>query len=218
MKRKLLFAFMILLLTYQVTLDAGCKQNVQTRHRETSKQKVIEKNNQVLVVIANRDFQDLEYKAVAEKLKSSGFKTVVANSSGSTSTGVGGLRIESDMKITEADPADYRAIVLIGGPGAADYFDFAELQSLVREISSQNRIVAAICIAPVILANAGLLKGKRATCWQSERDTLSIKGAYVQNEPVVEDGLFITGSGPESAALFADRIVNALSKKTSESR
>jgi protease I len=70
--------------------------------------------------------------------------------------------------------------------------------------------VAAICIAPVILANAGLLNGKRATSFSSEKNTLVTKGALVSVNGVESDGKIITAEGPSHATEFGEMILKAL--------
>ena len=75
--------------------------------------------------------------------------------------------------------------------------------------------MAAICIAPEILAKAGVLKEKKATVWSSSIDQgpvefLENEGAEHVEEPVVVDGKIITGNGPEAATEFGQKIVEVL--------
>ncbi|MHC4062693.1 MAG: DJ-1/PfpI family protein, partial [Planctomycetota bacterium] len=73
-----------------------------------------------------------------------------------------------------------------------------------------GKVLAAICIAPVVLANAGLLNGVRATSFLSERETLQVAGAEFTGAPVERDGLIITASDPSAANLFGRAIADAL--------
>lgn len=68
----------------------------------------------------------------------------------------------------------------------------------------------AICIAPVTLANAGILEGKRTTAFPSVESDLKARGANYTGNPVERDGKIITGSGPEAATEFGKTIVAAL--------
>jgi putative intracellular protease/amidase len=72
-------------------------------------------------------------------------------------------------------------------------------------------VTAAICIAPVTLATAGLLDGRQASVWPDCRDALRARGARVVETPVARDGNIITASGPPAAADFGKALVQALS-------
>jgi len=78
--------------------------------------------------------------------------------------------------------------------------------------TNAGKIVAAICIAPEILAEAGLLSGKKATAWSGSLEKLRAKGAKVENAPVVSSGRIITGNGPGAARAFGRAIAEALGK------
>jgi protease I len=74
----------------------------------------------------------------------------------------------------------------------------------------QGKVLAAICIAPVTLANAGVLKGKKATVFPSLQSQLTAQGARVVNQDVVQDGKLLTASGPKAAREFAAALVKML--------
>jgi len=166
--------------------------------------------NKVLVVVADKDFQDTEYEAVKNALGAAGFEVVVANASGATSVGSNGAQVLPDLTVDKAKASDYKGVVIIGGPGASQYYDDAALRTLVTQAAGEGKVVAAICIAPVVLANAGVLKGKKATVFPDEKAALAGAGAVVQDATVVVDGNIVTGNGPESSDEFSKTVVNAL--------
>jgi len=89
---------------------------------------------------------------------------------------------------------------------------------VAQETVSQNRVLASICISPVILAKAGVLEGRKATVWSSVMDRSSVRilkdnGTIYQDEDVVVDGKIITGNGPAAAKEFGQAIVEALTGK-----
>jgi len=89
---------------------------------------------------------------------------------------------------------------------------------VARETISQNKVLASICISPVILAKAGVLKGKKATVWSSPMDRGPVKilqnnGAIYEDKPVVVDGKIITGNGPGAAEEFGQAIIEVLTKE-----
>lgn len=84
------------------------------------------------------------------------------------------------------------------------------LQLLAKKFYEAGKLTAAICVAPAILAKAGVLSGKKATSWSGAVDDLKNGGAIYVNEQVVRDGQLITADGPSAAASFAKKIIEVL--------
>jgi protease I len=164
----------------------------------------------VLLVIASRDFRDEEYAAPRKALEEAGARVTVASSSLKPSRGMLGLVVQPDLLLPDARAADYAAVVFVGGSGAGEYWDDATAHALAKAAVAAGKVTAAICIAPVTLANAGLLAGKSATVWPECRNQLTQKGARLAEGAVVCDGPLITGNGPPAAAEFGTALVNAL--------
>lgn len=162
-----------------------------------------------LLVIAPNNFKDEEYFTPKSILEKNNIE-VVTSSLEDEATSVNGKKQKVDVLLDQAT-TDYDAIVFIGGPGASVYFDNTKAHELAKEFYNQGKIVAAICIAPSTLANAGVLEGKKATVFPSEKDNLEAKGAAYTGEPVTVDGNIITGNGPGAAEEFANKIAEKLS-------
>ncbi|MEW6606318.1 MAG: DJ-1/PfpI family protein [bacterium] len=201
MKKQILFIVMLGLI--------GCV-------KETQEIKAVEENlksNRVLMIIASSNFRDEEYLVPSDILKSYGIEIVTACSSLQVSIGMLGAKVTPDILLTKVKVEDYDAIVFVGGTGSSEYWEDKTAHHLILEAISQNKILAAICIAPVTLANAGVLKGKSATVFFTEADRLKEKGANYSGKDVVIDENIITANGPQSAEKFAQAIVNLLSPK-----
>lgn len=167
----------------------------------------------IVMVIAFRGFQDLEYTKTRETLEKAGFKITVASSMLGTATGKFDQRVDVDLTIDEINVDDYEAIVWIGGPGANEYFENQTAHQLIKKAVETNRVLAAICIAPEILAKAGVLAGKKATVWSSVDDqgplgVLKENGAQYLDQELVMDGKIITANGPNAAEQFGKAIVD----------
>jgi protease I len=116
------------------------------------------------------------------------------------------LKVKPDVLISD-ERIDYDAIVFVGGGGASEYFHSPVAHALARNFYSHGKVTSAICIAPAILANAGLLKEKKATSFPSSEETLKSRGAVFTMDDVVVDGKIITGVGPEAAKRFGEKLV-----------
>jgi len=166
-------------------------------------------NKKVLMVIAPVDFRDEEYFETRKILEDLGNKITVVNSTGQPSKSMFGKIVKPDKAIHDVNANDFDAIVFVGGSGAAVYFDNQYALNLAREFSKSGKITAAICMAPSILANAGILDGKKATAFPSEKNNINAVGTYT-GKPVEQDGKIITGNGPQAAKEFGKRIAEAL--------
>ncbi|OGW38009.1 MAG: hypothetical protein A2010_13540 [Nitrospirae bacterium GWD2_57_9] len=167
----------------------------------------------VLMVIAANNFRDEEYAEPRKVLEKAGVRVTVACSTLNTAKGKLGLEVEPDVLISNVKEADYDGIVFVGGGGAQEYFESPVAHKLARNFYGHGKLTSAICIAPAILANAGLLKAKKATSFPSSRETLQTKGAVFTGTGVESDGLIVTGSGPEAATKFGEKLVEVLGGK-----
>jgi len=167
----------------------------------------------VLMVIAKSKFRDEEYLEPRKALEGEGARVTVASSSLDIAVGMLGLKVKPDILISAVKEPEYDGIVFVGGGGAREYFDSPVAHALARSFHGHGKVTSAICIAPAILANAGLLKEKKATSFPSSEEALKLKGAVFTKEDVVIDGKIVTGVGPEAAKKFGERLVEALSSK-----
>jgi protease I len=166
-------------------------------------------NKKVLMVIAPVDFRDEEYFETRKILEDAGNKVTVVNSTGQASKSMFGKVVKPDKAFHDINAKDFDAIIFVGGSGSSVYFDNHNALNLVREFSKSDKIVAAICMAPSILANAGILNGKKATAFPSEKDNINAVGTYT-GKLVEVDGKIVTGNGPMAAKEFGKKIADAL--------
>lgn len=164
----------------------------------------------VLMVIAPDGFRDEEYSAPRALLEARGCKVTVASTATAPAKGMLGMMVTPDTTIDAVRASDYDLVVFVGGYGAETYYRHPKAHALASETLAGGRPLAAICVAPTILANAGLLKGKRATVWASQAPALTAGGADYTGRGVERDGLVITADGPASAAAFAEELARAL--------
>lgn len=169
----------------------------------------------IAMIIAFRGFRDAEYFISKEILEKAGIEVKTVSSKKGTAIGADGGSTEANILLYEVNMDDFDAAVFVGGPGCLNALDNQDSYKIARETVSQNKILAAICISPVILARAGVLSGKKATVWSSPTDRRAIKileekGAVYQATSVVVDGKLITANGPDAAKKFAEEVKELL--------
>ncbi len=167
----------------------------------------------VLMVIAPERFRDEEYREPRAVVEEAGGRVTVAAARPGRARGMLGLEVEPDVILDRVRAEDFDAVVFVGGSGASVYWDDPTAHALARRAAELGRVVGAICIAPVTLARAGLLRGRRATCWPAETARLQAAGARCTGNQVEEDGLLVTGSGPTAARAFGEALVRAILRR-----
>lgn len=164
----------------------------------------------VVLIIAPDKFRDEELDEPKKILAGQGAKVVVASTTTKECKGMLGMKVKPDTTISKIKADEFDAIVFIGGIGAKKLFDNEKAHALAKKAVEKKKVLGAICLAPSILANAGVLKGKKATVFKSEKDNLTKKGAKYQEKDVVTDGRIVTANGPKAAKKFAQELVKKL--------
>jgi len=168
----------------------------------------------VLIILPQNKFQDEEYSILIEHLKANFIEFATAALDKKAARGIQGTTILPDYLIDFVDILKFDAISLIGGVGSIQHWHSAKVIKLLKAANKFQKLICAICLAPVTLANAGLLKDKRVTGYFSSSKYLRSKGAIYTGSPVEIAGNIITSNGPEAAKEFAEAIINSLSNQT----
>lgn len=167
----------------------------------------------ILIAVAPEQFRDEELAVPAAAFRNAGIAYDIASSHRGTCTGMLGATTTATLAFADIDPGRYGGLVIVGGSGSQLFlWNDDVLVQLAITFNKSQKIVAAICLAPVVLARAGILNGKKAACFQSPASTSEMKkgGAVLVNRPVVVDGRIITANGPSAAQEFADSILRTL--------
>ena len=166
-----------------------------------------------LIIIAQKDFRDEEFFEPKEILEKNGIEVRVASKELAMAYGKMGGEFMPDLKLEDAKADDFDAVIFVGGIGAEMYLDDPVAHNLANDFYNAGKIVAAICFAPLILAHAGILNGKKVTAWIGGKEDLEARGAAYTGNPVEIDGNIITGLGPRAAKEFGEKIVEILISK-----
>ncbi len=193
------------------------------------RQKVNEKEKQTINIhnmakayefLAN-GFEDIEALAPVDILHRGGIeiKTVSIGDSIMVES-AHGVQVKADMMFGEADLKDADLLLIPGGmPGAKNLDEHEGVRCALAKQAEQNKLIGAICAAPMVLGHLGLLRGRKATCYPGFETELD--GAIYTSEPYTVDGNIITGKGPGASFEYAyalltlmkgERVVEALKK------
>ena len=165
----------------------------------------------VLVPLAP-GFEEIEAVTIIDVLRRAGIDVTSACLESGPVTGSHGIAVSADRRMDEISAGDYDMIVLPGGmPGSDNLMADAGVISAVRAVYEKGGRVAAICAAPIVLSSAGVIGGKKATCFPGFEGMMP--GTVCLPDPVVEDGRIITGRGPGCAIPFALKIIEVLKGK-----
>ncbi len=168
-----------------------------------------------ILILATDGFEQSELMGPRKALDEAGFETVLASLEEGEITGWDnkdwGDSVRVDLTVDEVASGDYQALLLPGGQMNPDILRMNERAvTIVREFAEAGKPVAAICHAPWLLAEAGVLSGKTVTGWPSIRTDLRNAGAHVVDQEVAVDGNLITSRKPDDIPAFSDALITAV--------
>lgn len=164
----------------------------------------------ILIIISPEQFSEKELFTIKSELENAEHKIVIASISTGLCSGSRQNHIVATQSLAEIQTANYDGVVFVGGRGSKVLFMNDDALRIAAEMSHANKITAAICLAPVILANAGMLENRRATVAKTEVKTLKFKNVKYTGPGVMVDGNIITASGPGYSKKLAKAIIARL--------
>jgi 4-methyl-5(b-hydroxyethyl)-thiazole monophosphate biosynthesis len=155
-------------------------------------------------------FEEIEAVSIIDVLRRADLDVFVVSVNGKLEVaGAHQLKVIADVLFEQVNYNEISMIVLPGGmPGATNLNEHLPLKQIIMKFNADNKPLAAICAAPLVLGNLGILDGRQAVCYPGFEKYLI--GAKVIHIPVVESGHIITGSGPGAAIQFALKIVEKI--------
>lgn len=167
---------------------------------------------EVFVFLAN-GFEEIEAISIIDILRRGEIKTTTVSITGDNKVvGAHEIPVFADKLFDEVNFTQGEMLILPGGmPGASNLNAHEKLKSLIMQYNSENKKIAAICAAPIVLGGLGLLEGKRATSYPGFESQLT--GAQFEKTGIVKDGNIITGRGPGYATAFALYLLEELKDK-----
>jgi putative intracellular protease/amidase len=172
------------------------------------------RRKKIILLIAHRGYQPIEYGLTKKILsQESSFEVLTASNKPGNAEAIDSSTTLVDLTIDQIDPNGIDALFLIGGAGALAALDSKSVYTILQQMLALKKPFGAICIAPRILAKAGVLGGKKATGWDGDHllnDIFHEHAVTYSHDPVTVDGSIVTASGPEVADKFAWQIIQVL--------
>ena len=168
------------------------------------------KGKRVAILAENR-YRELELSYPLLRMREAGAGVeVVGTGSATTYASKHGYEVTVDVEASEVTAADFDAVIIPGGYAPDLMRRYPTMVGLVREAFEQGKVVAAICHAGWMLVSAGILEGKRATCFHAIKDDLVNAGATYLDQEVVQDGNLVTSRTPSDLPAFCRTIIEAM--------
>ena len=155
-------------------------------------------------------FEEIEALCPIDLLRRAGVEVKTVGIGKDKITGAHGITVTTDMTDAEFSYDSPEMIFLPGGmPGTLNLAASDTVISAIKKAAAENAYIFAICAAPIILGEMGLLKGKEAICYPGFEDKLT--GAKISSDNVVKDGKYITAAGMGVALDFGIELIGVLS-------
>ena len=162
-----------------------------------------------VLCLLNDGVEETELVAPVDILRRAGVEVTIAAMKELIVTSKEGIKIGGDALLADLNPADYDCLMIPGGPAVMELMEDGRAGQLAKDFTEAGKTVAAICAAPLILDQVGLLEGKKFTCYESCKEQLTA----ALNERVVIDGELITSCGPGTALDFGFAVAQHLTGK-----
>jgi protease I len=164
--------------------------------------------NSCLIFLPKKDFNEEEFTIVRRRLLKAGKQIFITSDDHSVCSGSKGMKVKSDTSFYNVNINNFASLILIGGAGSRAYWKNESLHKIVKNFFDAKKVIAAICSSPIILAKAGILQKKKATCYSEDKMELINSGIDYQDKNVVIDGNVITANDSHSALQFAEAILH----------
>jgi protease I len=180
-----------------------------------------------ILIMATDGFEQAELQVPQQRLSEAGAKVVVAAPKSRMKPGEirgwdekdWGQSVSVDVDIENVNPDEYDALVLPGGQINPDKLRLeAKALDIVRSFYSSGKVVAAICHAPWLLIEAGIIKGRKVTSYHSIKTDVINAGGQWRDETVVADQGLVTSRNPGDLEAFSKKIIEEVREGSHKGR
>jgi protease I len=166
--------------------------------------------NSVLIFLPKKGFNEEEYNIVRARLLKARKQVFITSDDHSVCSGSKGMKVKSDTSFLNVNVNNFSSLILIGGSGSRNYWKNESLHKIIKKFFEAKKVIAAICSSPVILANAGILQDKKATCFSEDKMELINAGIDYQDRNVVVDEHIVTANDSKSSLQFSEAVLHLI--------
>lgn len=163
------------------------------------------------LILSAHDFEDSELLVPYYRLLEAGYTVDVAAEKTGVIRGMHGYEVHAVKSFADVDPNEYAVLILPGGKAPASVRKDPTANAIARHFIAGNKPVGAICHGPQTLISAGVLQGRRATCYRTVEKELQEAGALYEDSEVVVDDRLITSRQPADLPAFMREMMKLLS-------
>ena len=166
-KNKALFLVPVILVFLSVFFSSCSSSSYNSSQNPSGSFDRLLLNKSCLMVIAPGNFRDEELFVTKETLESAGINVTVTSVTTGNIKGMLGANVLVNKSISEFNTEDFDCVIIVGGSGAPELLNHQEVLNFVKYSYDSGKLVGAICLGPMVLAEAGILTGKEATVFKT---------------------------------------------------
>jgi protease I len=167
----------------------------------------------VVFIVASEGFQPVEYAVPKKLLEQAGIAVETASNKLAPAIAKDGSTTNVDYLVQNIPLDTIDGIFIVGGPGSMEHLNNAHTHKILKDAVAARKKIGAICVAPRILAEAGVLEGKQATGWNQDNALAGIfkeYGVHYKMQDVVRDEDIITATGPDASREYGEQIISMI--------
>ncbi|MEU3985554.1 type 1 glutamine amidotransferase domain-containing protein [Streptomyces sp. NPDC026672] len=176
----------------------------------------VPRTGRVAVLTADK-VEDVEFFYPYYRFVEEGYDVDVLTPDGGPLTAYRGMRLQATKPLAEGEPADYDLLFIPGGLAPTALRENPEALAFVREFAGSGKPIGAVCHGPQLLAAAGLVEGRSLTSWHEVAPEIVAAGGTYVDEPLVEDGPFLTSRKPGDLPVELHRMLELLGREAAVS-
>ena len=165
------------------------------------------------LIITAANYDDSEVLYPYYRLIEDGCQVDVASFEKETVFGKKYFSIDANLEVSQVNPLDYDCLVIPGGSAPEKLRQNGDVINIVKSFFDRNMPVCSICHGQQILISAGVIKGRKATCYPGIKDDIINAGAIYSDQPVVVDGNLVTSRRPQDLPYFMREFIRIINKR-----